>query len=90
MLFDSKFKDFKAKFTTHWLGQYEIGEIFDNGAVKIRTIDQDSTSFIVNGHRLKVCNRPISKEAFMKQLIEDTELEVMAHQAQPSSSLVVE
>eukprot|EP00253_Pinus_taeda_P032465 PITA_32465 len=39
LLFDSKFKDFKAKFTTHWLGPYEIEEIFDNGAVKIRTID---------------------------------------------------
>eukprot|EP00253_Pinus_taeda_P010386 PITA_10386 len=39
LLFDSKFKDFKAKFTTHWLGPYEIEEIFDNGAVKIKTID---------------------------------------------------
>jgi hypothetical protein len=24
LLFDSKFKDFRAKFTTHWLGPYEI------------------------------------------------------------------
>eukprot|EP00253_Pinus_taeda_P002703 PITA_02703 len=52
LLFDSKFKDFKAKFMTHWLGPYEIEEIFDNGAVKIKTIDQDPTSFVVNGHRL--------------------------------------
>ena len=88
LLFDFKFNDFKAKFTTHWLGPYEIEEIFDNGAVKIRTIDQDSNSFVVNGHRLKVYNRPISKEAFMKQLVEDAELEIMAQQAQPSSSPV--
>eukprot|EP00253_Pinus_taeda_P015897 PITA_15897 len=72
LLFDSKFKDFKAKFTTHWLGPYEIEEVFDNGAVNIKTIDQDSTSFVVNGHRLKVYNRPINKEAFMKQLVEET------------------
>jgi hypothetical protein len=24
LLFDSKFKDFRAKFTTHWLGPYDI------------------------------------------------------------------
>ena len=72
LLFDSKFKDFKANFTTHSLGPYEIEEIFDNGAVKIRTIDQESTSLLVNRHRLKVYNRPISKEAFMKQLVEET------------------
>eukprot|EP00253_Pinus_taeda_P012991 PITA_12991 len=66
LLFDSKFKDFKAKFTTHWLGPYEIEEIFDNGVVKIKTIDKESTSLLVNGHRLEVYNRPISKEAFMK------------------------
>ena len=34
LLFDSKFKDFKEIFTTHWLGPYEIEENFDNGAFK--------------------------------------------------------
>ena len=80
LLFDSKFKDFEAKFTTHWLGPYEIEEIFDNGTIKIKTIDQESTSFLVNGHRLKVYNRPIDKEEFMKQLIQGTKLEIMACQ----------
>ena len=28
LLFDSKFKDFKVKFTTHWIGPYEIQEVF--------------------------------------------------------------
>ena len=83
LLFDSKFRDFKAKFTTHWLGPYEIEEIFDNGAVRIKTIDQDPTSFVVNGHRLKVYHQPISKEIFMKQLIQENGLEIMA---MPSSS----
>lgn len=61
LLFDSKFKDFKVKFTTHWLGPYEIEDIFDNRAVKIKTIDETSISFVVNGHRLKVYNKPINK-----------------------------
>ena len=28
LLFDSMFKDFKAKFTTHWLGPYEMEDFF--------------------------------------------------------------
>ena len=56
LLFDSKFKYFKEKFTTHWLGPYEIEQIFENGAVKIKTIDEASISFFFNGHRLKVYN----------------------------------
>jgi len=30
LLFDSKFKDFQGKFQTHWLGTYEIEEVFNN------------------------------------------------------------
>ena len=33
LLFDSKFKNFKAKFTTHWLGPHEIAEVYDNRLV---------------------------------------------------------
>ena len=54
LLFDSKFKYFKGKLTTHWLGPYEIQEVFGNGSVKIKTIDEEEVSFLVNGHRLKV------------------------------------
>jgi len=39
LLFDSRFKDFKGKFTTHWLGPYEVDTIFDNDLVGIKTID---------------------------------------------------
>lgn len=44
LLFDSKFKDFQAKFITHWLGPYEIEEIYDNGLVIIKTIDEEQIS----------------------------------------------
>eukprot|EP00253_Pinus_taeda_P007151 PITA_07151 len=48
LLFDSKFKDFKGKFQTHWLGPYEIDKVFSNGAVRIKTIDESQTPLIVN------------------------------------------
>lgn len=49
-LYDSKFKHFKGKFSTIWLGPYEVIEVFDNGLVHIYIIDDDNTSFVVNGH----------------------------------------
>ena len=54
LLFDSRFKKFKEKLTTRWLGPYEVVTTFDNGSVKIKTIDGSEVSFIVNGHRLRL------------------------------------
>ena len=66
LLFDSKFKYFQGKFQTHWLGPYEIEKVFRNGAVRIRTIDESKTTLLVNGHRLNIYQKPISKEEFIK------------------------
>jgi len=33
-----------------WLGPYEVDMVYDNGLVKIKTIDEDHTSSVVNGH----------------------------------------
>ena len=71
LLFDSKFKDFKGKFTTHWLRPYEIQEVFDNGYVRIKTIDEEEASFLVNGHRLKVFNKPLNRDEFVSSLNHD-------------------
>jgi hypothetical protein len=54
LLFYSKFKNFKGKFTTQWLGPYEVVNVFDNGSMKIKTIDGEGISFLVNGHRLRL------------------------------------
>ena len=77
LLLDSKFKDFKSKFTTHWLGPYEIAEVYDNGSVKIQTIDDDARSFTVNGHRLKLYNKPVNKEYFLQKISQQHEMEVL-------------
>ena len=83
LLFDSKFKDHKAKFTTHWMGPYEIVQAYDNGSVKLQTIDGEGHSFTVNGHRLKLYNKPISKQDFLHTLSQQEEVEIL----QPSAAV---
>ena len=45
LLFDSRFKIFKGKLTIHWMGPYEVVTTFDNGSVKIKTIDSSEIFF---------------------------------------------
>ena len=54
LLYDSRFKNFKAKFHTRWMGPYEVVKVFENGAVEIKNIDGRNFVFLVNGHRFKV------------------------------------
>src|SRR5271156_474189 len=57
LLFDSRYKTFRGKLTTRWLGPYEIVTAFDNGSVRIKTIDDSHISFVVNGHRLRLYHK---------------------------------
>jgi hypothetical protein len=45
--------------------------MYDNGAMKIKTIDDGKVSFVVNGHRLKLYHRPTSKEYFLHLMSTD-------------------
>jgi hypothetical protein len=65
LLFYSRFKNFRGKLTTRWMGPYEIDTVFDNGSVKLTTIDDRQHSFVVNGHRLRLYHRPTSKDNFV-------------------------
>jgi len=40
----------------------------DNGLVQIRTIDEESIPLLVNGHRLKMYKRPLSKQEFIDNI----------------------
>ena len=64
-LFDSRYKDFKGKLTTRWLRPYEVEKSFENGVVRIKTLDEEPISFTVNSHRLKVYTKPLSKDEFV-------------------------
>ena len=77
MLFDSKFKNFKGKFYTHWLGPYEIEKVFDNRFVRVKKIDDGNVTFLVNMHRLKLYQSTQSKEEFLEEIVKNKELELV-------------
>jgi hypothetical protein len=74
LLYDSRFQDFKGKFHTRWLGPYEVEHVYDNGAVQLRTVDSERRKLLVNGHRLKLYKKPLSKEAFSLLLAKELTL----------------
>ena len=49
-LYDYRYKDFKGKLRTRWLGPYVVERCHDNGFVQIRTIDEQAIPLLVNGH----------------------------------------
>jgi hypothetical protein len=52
LLFDSRFMDFKGKLCTQWLGPCEIDTVFENGAIKLCTINNERNYLMENGHRI--------------------------------------
>ena len=78
LLYDSRFKDFKGKLCTRWMGPYEVDAVFDNGTVRLITIDDTCASFVGNGHCLRLYHRPTSKDAFIKHLFEKSGLKVIS------------
>jgi hypothetical protein len=77
-LYDNKFKNFKGKLTTHWMGPYEITTIYDNGSIRIKTIDEQQTPLLVNGHRLRIYNKPPSKEEFLTRILQNLDIQVIS------------
>ena len=59
--------------------------VFYNGSVKIRTIDEEQATFVVNGHRLKVYHKPLSKQEFIHNMIQQSELEMVGEEMTSSS-----
>ena len=64
-MYDLKNKDFKGKLSTRWLGPYVIEKCHDNGSVQVRTIDAEAIPLLVNGRKLKVYKKPLSKKEFI-------------------------
>ena len=88
LLYDSQFKDFKGKLYTCWMGLYQVDIVFDNGTVRLSTIDENHTSFLVNGHHLKLYHRPASKDAFVKNLSALSDLMVIGKEDTLTLSLI--
>ena len=65
------------------MGPYQIIQAYDNGAFKLKTIDGESHSFTVNGHRLKLYTKPINKHNFLQTVSQEREVEIL----QPSAAV---
>ena len=68
LLYDSWFKYFKGKLMTRWLGPCTVEKYFDNGVVQIKTIDDEGIPLLLNGHRLKIYKKLLSKEEFINSI----------------------
>jgi hypothetical protein len=66
--YDSIFKDFKGKLRTKCWALTILITCYDNGSVKIKTIDEESIPVLVNGYRLNIYNKPLSKDEFIAKI----------------------
>ena len=48
------------------MGPYEIVTTSDNGSVEVKKIDDSQVYFVLNGHRLRLYHKPISKQDFLQ------------------------
>jgi len=83
LLHDSRFENFQGKLHTRWLGPYEIDTVFPNGIVRLLTIDDSRTPLLVNGHWLRLYQRPISKEDFKATCMADSHCLFLGQSAAP-------
>ena len=65
------------------MGPYEVVTAFDNGSVKIKTIDGSEVSFVVNGHRLRLYHQPTSKQDFIHNVLQQNEMELFEGEVIP-------
>ena len=50
------------------MGPYTVEKCNDNGSILIWTIDEEAIPMLVNGHRLKIYMKPLSKQEFIDNL----------------------
>jgi hypothetical protein len=62
---------------TRWLGPYEVDTVFDNGTVKLTTIDGSQTSLFSNGHHLWLYHQPLSKDSFVSHIVSYSNFEIV-------------
>ena len=72
LLYDLRFKDFKGKLCTRWLGPYDVDTLYDNGISKLTTIDGSKTSLFANGHHLRLYHKPLTRDSFISHIVIDS------------------
>lgn len=56
---------------TRWMGPYQVEKCHENASVQIKTIDKEGILLHVNGNRLKLYKKPLSKEEFVSSINRD-------------------
>jgi hypothetical protein len=69
------------------MGPYEVDTIYDNGVVRIKNIDENQTSLVINGLRMKVYHKPLSKDDFVKNVLQTYEMQLVSKRVSPSADL---
>ena len=77
-MYDSRFKNFKGKLTTHYMGPYKIDTVYDNGSIRIKKIDRHQTPLLMNGHQLRIYSKPLSKEEFLTHVLQNSDMQVIS------------
>ena len=86
LLYDSHFDNFQGKLRTRWLGLYEVDVVFPNETIRLLTIDDSRTPLLVNGYRLRLYQRPLSKEDFKSTWMTDIHYVILGKLAVPQST----
>jgi hypothetical protein len=69
------------------MGPYEVDTAYENGAIRINSIYEKQTSLVVNGHRMKVYHKPLSKEDFVKNVLQTVEMQLVSERVFPPANL---
>lgn len=88
LLYDSRFKYFKGKPYSKWMGPYEVDTVFDNETIRLIKIDEAHTPMIINGHRLRLYHHPASKDSFIKYFSDNYGFEVFNVENSSSTPLI--
>jgi hypothetical protein len=68
------------------MGPYEIDTVYDNGSIRIKKIDEQQTPLLVNGHRLRVYNKPLSKEEFLTHILQNSDIQMISKEGDPPTN----
>ena len=89
LLYGSIFKGLEGNICIRWLGPYEVDTIFDNGTIKLTTMDGSQTSLFSNRHHIWLYHQQSPKDSFISYIFSDSEIEVdgvVEHLPTPSST----
>ena len=61
--------------------------VFENGVVELKTIDDEETIVFANGHRLRLYQKPLTKEDFISHVVSGSDIGLIKEEEDPSPPL---